>query len=121
MNKIFVYGTLKRGGHNNHYLKDSEFVGEGVVSGYDLYTNGGYPMIMPGGRTLHGELFLVPDEYMPDILRLESGYSIEAVEVDIGGVKHEANAFVATQRLLGAYRWKLLEDGVFKIKQHGNN
>ena len=41
---IFVYGTLKHGGLNHHFLAGQKFVGEaGTVPGFRLYDLGGYP------------------------------------------------------------------------------
>lgn len=41
---IFVYGTLKRGGLNHHFLSGQKFVGEAnTVPGFRLYDLGGYP------------------------------------------------------------------------------
>lgn len=41
---IFVYGTLKRGGSNHHYLAGQKFLGEArTVPGFRLYDLGGYP------------------------------------------------------------------------------
>ena len=48
MKKVFVYGTLMRGNSNNSfYLKDSAFVGKGIIQGYALYDLGSYPGIIP--------------------------------------------------------------------------
>jgi gamma-glutamylcyclotransferase (GGCT)/AIG2-like uncharacterized protein YtfP len=44
MTGVFVYGTLKRGGLNHHYLAGQEFLGEArTASGYTLYSIGDYP------------------------------------------------------------------------------
>jgi gamma-glutamylaminecyclotransferase len=41
---LFVYGTLKRGGSNHHFLAGQEFVGEArTAPGFRLYDLGGYP------------------------------------------------------------------------------
>ncbi len=44
MTKIFVYGTLKRGGRNHRYLAGQQFLGEArTTAGYTLYSLGDYP------------------------------------------------------------------------------
>ena len=44
MTLIFVYGTLKRGGRNHHYLAGQTFVGDAcTTAGFRLYNLGGYP------------------------------------------------------------------------------
>jgi gamma-glutamylaminecyclotransferase len=41
---IFVYGTLKRGGLNHHFLAGQRFAGEArTAPGFRLYDLGGYP------------------------------------------------------------------------------
>ena len=41
---VFVYGTLKRGGSNHHYLANQKFLGEArTAPGFRLYELGGYP------------------------------------------------------------------------------
>ena len=41
---IFVYGTLKRGGTNHHFLATQRFVAEaGTAPGFVLYALDGYP------------------------------------------------------------------------------
>jgi gamma-glutamylcyclotransferase (GGCT)/AIG2-like uncharacterized protein YtfP len=41
---IFVYGTLKRGGSNHHFLAGQTFVGEGSTEpGFRLYALDGFP------------------------------------------------------------------------------
>ena len=44
MTRVFVYGTLKQGGSNHHYLAGQQFLGEGLTTpGYTLYSLGDYP------------------------------------------------------------------------------
>jgi gamma-glutamylcyclotransferase (GGCT)/AIG2-like uncharacterized protein YtfP len=41
---IFVYGTLKRGGSNQHYLAGQKFIGEAhTTPGFRLFDLGQYP------------------------------------------------------------------------------
>jgi gamma-glutamylaminecyclotransferase len=41
---VFVYGTLKRGCANHHFLSDQKFVGDArTAPGFRLYNLGGYP------------------------------------------------------------------------------
>jgi gamma-glutamylcyclotransferase (GGCT)/AIG2-like uncharacterized protein YtfP len=45
---IFVYGTLKRGGSNHHYLTGQKFLGAArTPPGFRLYDLGGYPGMIP--------------------------------------------------------------------------
>ena len=41
---VFVYGTLKRGCANHHFLAGQKFIGEArTAAGFRLYDLGGYP------------------------------------------------------------------------------
>ena len=52
---IFVYGTLKRGGSNQHYLAGQKFVGEARTSpGFRLFDLGEYPGMVPFAGDLTG-------------------------------------------------------------------
>lgn len=62
---IFVYGTLKRGGSNHHFLADQVFVGAArTAPGFRLHDLGGYPGMVPhaGDRDgVAGEIWEVDD------------------------------------------------------------
>jgi gamma-glutamylaminecyclotransferase len=46
MPRVFVYGTLRRGMHNHHFLCDSKFLGNGyTVDPFQMTTNGGIPFV----------------------------------------------------------------------------
>lgn len=52
---IFVYGTLKRGGSNHHFLTDQEFIGEAhTVPGFRLHELGGHPGMVPNPNDRDG-------------------------------------------------------------------
>lgn len=61
MNRVFVYGTLKRGQRNDHYLREAEFVGHFVTeSRYSMYEFGGFPAVCLDGRhPIEGEVYRV--------------------------------------------------------------
>jgi gamma-glutamylaminecyclotransferase len=45
---IFVYGTLKRGGSNQHYLAGQKFIGVArTAPGFRLFNLGQYPGMVP--------------------------------------------------------------------------
>lgn len=81
MNKIVaVYGTLRKGYGNHAILAEGkcEFLGQDTISGYDMYTNGGFPMIVEGTRDIVIEKYRVTDETtMRRLDRLE-GYNPES-------------------------------------------
>jgi gamma-glutamylcyclotransferase (GGCT)/AIG2-like uncharacterized protein YtfP len=63
MTLIFVYGTLKRGGRNHHYLAGQQFLGEACTApGYTLFSLGDYPgMVRSADAANHvtGEVWAV--------------------------------------------------------------
>lgn len=63
MTRLFVYGTLKRGGDNHHHLAYQQFLGEAhTPAGYTLYSLGRYPgMVREAADTagVTGELWAV--------------------------------------------------------------
>jgi gamma-glutamylaminecyclotransferase len=63
MNQVFVYGTLKRGQRNSHFLADAEFVGCFTTrSIYSIYEFENYPAVcLDGVHAIEGEVYLVND------------------------------------------------------------
>jgi len=61
MAPVLVYGSLKRGFVNHHWLEGASFLGEGVMAGLALHDLGPFPMAVPSadGALLHGELYAV--------------------------------------------------------------
>lgn len=72
---IFVYGTLKRGCRNNHYLKDATFLDTAeTVNRYSMKKHvGNYPAALKSDNkyTIPGELWLCSEETAKSIDRLE--------------------------------------------------
>lgn len=75
MTRIFVYGTLKRGGSNHAFLAGQGFLGAArTTSGYTLYLMDDYPGMMrsPGDATgVVGELWTVDDACLKKLDELE--------------------------------------------------
>ena len=72
---LFVYGTLKRGCSNHHYLAGQRFVGVArTPPGYRLYDLGGYPgiAVKPDDREgVVGEVWSVDDVALRRLDRFE--------------------------------------------------
>ncbi|MCT0207543.1 gamma-glutamylcyclotransferase [Synechococcus sp. CS-1332] len=51
---VFVYGTLKRGHGNHHWLAEAPFHGEGTEGGLVLHDLGPFPMAIPGADAPYG-------------------------------------------------------------------
>jgi gamma-glutamylcyclotransferase (GGCT)/AIG2-like uncharacterized protein YtfP len=96
--RLFVYGTLKRGGCRHGPLAAQRFLGEARTRpAYALLDLGAYPGLVPcpgGGQAVAGELYEVDDalrpwldgqEGAPDLFRLEP--------VDLEGEAGPAQAY----------------------------
>lgn len=72
---IFVYGTLKRGCSNHHYLAGQKFLGDArTAPGFQLYDLGGYPgMIASAGdrEGVTGEIWSVDTSALKKLDALE--------------------------------------------------
>jgi gamma-glutamylaminecyclotransferase len=75
MTNVFVYGTLKRGGSNHHYLAGQEFVGEACTGpGFALYALGDYPGMVRSAdptRQVAGEIWSVTEPCLARLDELE--------------------------------------------------
>lgn len=71
--KVFVYGTLKSGEHNNHFLNNSKFICKDKISGYVIYDMSvGFPFVKSKPRHIvHGEVWEVDEKTLEQINRLE--------------------------------------------------
>lgn len=73
--KVFVYGTLKKGFGNHRLLKDAEFICEDMTKPlYTMYSLGGFPAIQQGGDTsIIGEVYKIDKDTLAHLDVLE-GY-----------------------------------------------
>ncbi|WP_416223896.1 gamma-glutamylcyclotransferase family protein [Synechococcus sp. CBW1107] len=63
INHVFIYGSLKRGQSNHHWLRGALFLGRHRLAGDRLYSLGGYPMAVledHSSAVIHGEVFMDP-------------------------------------------------------------
>jgi gamma-glutamylaminecyclotransferase len=88
---VAVYGTLKSGGSNNHYLSEAEYIDDvTTVDPYRLCV-AGLPFLVEGpdmrGDNVEMELYAVDSETLTDLDRLEghpNWYRRETIEVTDG-------------------------------------
>lgn len=63
MTRVFVYGTLKRGCRNHHFLAGQQFLGEArTAPGFTLFSLGDYPGMVrsvDAGHHVVGEVWAV--------------------------------------------------------------
>lgn len=80
MNRVFVYGTLKRGGMLHGALADSKFLGCAKLGGYTMLHLGAFPGIVENtpkdktprkGRGVYGEVFEVTEETLGELDQIE--------------------------------------------------
>lgn len=70
--KLFVYGTLKRGGSNHGFLSDSKFVCHHELSGFQLVDLGyGFPYMVIGNGSVLGEVYEINQDTLIKIDSLE--------------------------------------------------
>lgn len=72
---VFVYGSLKRGFHNHHFLRGQRFIGQARTrTVYRLLSFRAYPgmiEVSKRGRSIHGEVWEVDAECKQALDRLE--------------------------------------------------
>jgi len=87
---VAVYGSLREGLHNHRLLKNSECVGKGSVSGYGMYSLGGFPALtkLQDKCDVVVEVYSVDDNTMARLDMLEGYphyYNREQVAIHFGG------------------------------------
>jgi gamma-glutamylcyclotransferase (GGCT)/AIG2-like uncharacterized protein YtfP len=68
---VFVYGTLKRGHGNHHWLAEAVFLGESSLHDAVLHDLGPFPMAIEGDGAVQGEVYAVDDAGLARLDRLE--------------------------------------------------
>ncbi|MFG6496430.1 gamma-glutamylcyclotransferase [Fictibacillus sp. UD] len=70
---VFVYGTLRKGGSNDHYLEKAVCVEEKCYTEGQLYDTGwGYPaLVVESGKWVTGELYEITHDELKHLDRLE--------------------------------------------------
>lgn len=69
---VFVYGTLRQGESNHHYLQGSEYLGLFETEPcYQLFNLGPYPGVVAGNDKLIGEIYRITEEVLAQLDILE--------------------------------------------------
>jgi len=71
---IFVYGTLLSGLPLSYILDNSDYLGEAIAGGVDLYNLGDYPGIKKGDGAVIGELYYANNAIL-EMLDTVEGYN----------------------------------------------
>jgi gamma-glutamylcyclotransferase (GGCT)/AIG2-like uncharacterized protein YtfP len=69
--RVFVYGTLRRGQANHSWLAGAHWLGEASLRGAVLHDLGPFPMAVPGDGLVLGELYGVDAATLARLDRLE--------------------------------------------------
>ncbi|MEW5824931.1 MAG: gamma-glutamylcyclotransferase family protein [Pseudomonadota bacterium] len=74
MCRVFIYGSLKTGQSNRHWMAGSHLLGEHTTAAlYRLYDLGPYPAALPGGTTaLKGEVHALDTAHLHRLDHLEN-------------------------------------------------
>lgn len=91
LHRVFVYGSLKRGFGNSHYLRGSAYRGEArtTAGGYRMVSLGSFPAVVRAedGEPVQGEVYEVNAETFASLDRLEGHpgfYRREVVQTSRG-------------------------------------
>lgn len=87
--RVFVYGSLKRGFHNHHFLEEATFLGGATTArSFDLWSLGAFPAVtQPGRFHVTGEVYGVDRDTLSELDLLEGEgilYKRKATEVSVG-------------------------------------
>lgn len=85
---VFVYGTLKRGGHNHSVLGHSKFISDGVTEELFTMYDGPFPIVTDEVREgysghVEGEIYLVDDEEVWKALDILEGVPYLYIRKDV--------------------------------------
>ena len=73
--EVFVYGTLKKGCSNHHFLKDSDFVRHEILKDHAIYVPRGmrFPIMLKSkGDKVYGEVYRISSTTLAKLDMLES-------------------------------------------------
>jgi gamma-glutamylcyclotransferase (GGCT)/AIG2-like uncharacterized protein YtfP len=84
MVKLYVYGSLRKGGYNFDRFKNGNnlnYIKTEVIKGWSLYSFGSYPAIIPGENSLTVDIVEADKDTYRNIVNMELGanYKIDTV------------------------------------------
>lgn len=86
---LFVYGTLKRGFENHHFVEASRFLGEYLTEpAFDMVQFAGFPGAISGRWSLAGEVYEIDAQTLRKVDRLElRGIVYRRCTASVGGLQ----------------------------------
>lgn len=89
-NYVFIYGSLKKGYHNDFWMEGTPMLQEAVTSdaAYKMHpTTGMFPLVVPGKYQIAGELYVISDRVLAGLDELEgNGMSYTRKQIKLSGV-----------------------------------
>lgn len=90
MQRVFVYGTLKRKGPLHGWMEHSVYVGDAIVKTFTLISFGAYPAMIYTGDDKHGvkgEVFDMPTEDFAKLRAMEENVGYSTIDIEVAGMK----------------------------------
>ena len=89
-NYVFIYGSLKEGYHNGHWMDGTTHLRDAVTSdlAYEMHAcTGMFPLVVPGKHRIAGELYVMDDAALADLDWLEgNGVAYTRKQIKLSGV-----------------------------------
>ncbi|AKJ41052.1 gamma-glutamylcyclotransferase family protein [Pragia fontium] len=85
--RIIVYGSLRRGQGNSHWMTNAQWLGEYRISGYELYDLGHYPAVIKGEGEIDCEVYRIDSSILAELDELKNDtrdYRRELVQTPYG-------------------------------------
>ena len=79
LDRLFVYGSLKKEGSAHHLLQGAHRERDGSVAGFERIQRNGYPMLRRGRdakTVVEGEVYAIPPDLWPGLDRWEDAPSV---------------------------------------------
>ena len=79
LDRLFVYGSLKKEGSAHHLLQGAQRERDGSVAGFERIQSNGYPMLRRGRdakTVVEGEVYAIPPDLWPGLDRWEDAPSV---------------------------------------------
>jgi len=122
LNKLFVYGTLKQGFHNNHLLEKDVYLGDYILKDFTMVDQGVPAVIPDPGSTVKGELYTISVDTLKrtDYLESEGEYYLRKelevfLDVDYGVQGRKAWVYIGAPKYWSnnTPRCKVNENGFY--------
>ena len=71
--RIFVYGSLRTGQGNSHWMTNAQLLGNYTIENYQLYSLGHYPGAVPGNGTVQVRFIVLIMPRWPNLMPCAPG------------------------------------------------